>query len=71
MIALAEEIYRTRTVSDDGGNTFPLRGSIDEAEGKLITSVIAGDERISKTLEIGRTPRESTTSSRRLPPRDG
>jgi predicted O-methyltransferase YrrM len=53
MIALAEEIYRTRTVSDDGGNTFPLRGSIDEAEGKLITSVIAGDEGISKTLEVG------------------
>jgi predicted O-methyltransferase YrrM len=53
MADLLAEIYRTQTVQDADGNSYPLKDHIDESEGRFLTGIIADHPEIAQTLEVG------------------
>ena len=53
MHAVIDEIYAANLVRDDAGNEYDLKSAVDRAEGELVHQLIASDESIRTTLEIG------------------
>jgi predicted O-methyltransferase YrrM len=51
--SIIEEIYVNRRVRDEAGNEYPLKDHISASEGEFITSIIAQDNSIHRTIEIG------------------
>lgn len=49
---LLDEIFKTKTVTDEKGNKYKLHSNIDEAEGEFIKKIIK-ENRFIKTIEIG------------------
>jgi predicted O-methyltransferase YrrM len=48
-----QAIYRTRTVEDADGNSYPLADHIDEAECNFLGEFIAAHPDVVQTLEVG------------------
>ncbi|MDQ4086456.1 MAG: class I SAM-dependent methyltransferase [Pseudomonadota bacterium] len=53
MAEILDQIYRSKTVSDEQGNTYPLRANIDPLEGRFIADLIARHPAIKSTAEVG------------------
>ncbi len=53
MNEIIEKIYATGKVTGRSGEVHTLNSAIDRREGEFLHSLIAGDETIKKTLEVG------------------
>jgi predicted O-methyltransferase YrrM len=51
--SIIDEIQRTGVVTDEAGNQHPLESGLEIQEGRLLYELIASDETIQKTIEIG------------------
>jgi predicted O-methyltransferase YrrM len=50
---LVEEILKTNQVKNSEGQSIPLRGNIDIAEGKFLEKIVSENPNVTNTLEIG------------------
>ncbi|MGI6251432.1 MAG: class I SAM-dependent methyltransferase [Anaerolineaceae bacterium] len=51
--SLLESIFKTKSVQDAEGKTYPLKANISQEEGKFLQELIKQDQKVNKTLEIG------------------
>jgi predicted O-methyltransferase YrrM len=52
-LALIQQIFEERAVTDADGNRFPLHSEMDSSEGQALYDLIASDSSIRRTLEVG------------------